>query len=393
MRLTALFARFVLFLSLLLTPAICFAHEEDGADIKDNDSAKAKVDPPASTEKQEGFNAGEMIMEHISDNHEWHVYGKTWIIPLPVIVKTDKGIECFSSSNFHDPVTYDLKSYAGKYYTYKLNEEGKIVVWDDLNNAENEIATKSLLDVSITKNVVTLFIVVLLMFFVFFSVAKTYKKRVGQTTKGMQSLIEPLVVFVRDDIAKTSIGPKYERYLPFLLTIFFFIWISNLLGLIPIFPGGANFSGNITITASLALLTFIITMASSKGYYWRHIFAMPGVPIGVLVILTPIEIMGVFLKPFILMIRLFANITAGHIIALSFYCLIFIFAKNGEAAGAGFGVSVGSVAFCIFMMFLELLVGFLQAYVFTLLSAIYFGSALEEHHHEHNEEHAAVAAH
>ncbi len=390
MRFNAQVSRFIIFLSALLIPALCFAYDPD--EVAARDSAKTVARPVKTGEtKSEGFNAGDMIIEHISDNHEWHVYGKTFI-PLPVIVKTDKGVECFSSANFRNPETKELQPYQGKNYAYKL-VDGKIVVWDINADAENENATKTILDISITKNVVTLFVVVFLMFFIFLRVAKTYKKREGQTTKGMQSLIEPLVVFVRDDIAKTSIGPKYEKYLPYLLTIFFFIWISNLLGLIPIFPGGANFSGNITITASLALLTFIITMASSKSNYWRHIFAMPGVPIGVLAILTPIEIMGVFLKPFILMIRLFANITAGHIIALSFYCLIFIFAKNGEAAGAGYGVSVGSVAFCVFMMFLELLVGFLQAYVFTLLSAIYFGTALEEHHEEHNEEHAAVAAH
>lgn len=183
--------------------------------------------------------------------------------------------------------------------------------------------------------------------------------------------------------------------MPYLLTVFFFVWISNMLGLIPFFPGGANFTGNITITLCLAVLTFIITLFSANKNYWRHIFAMPGVPIGALVILTPIEIFGMFLKPMVLMIRLFANITAGHIIALSFYALIFIFAKGGESTGAGLGVSIASVAFCIFMMFLELLVAFIQAYVFTLLSAIYFGSAVEEHHHpdEHfdgkpNEEHA-----
>ncbi|HET6990899.1 MAG TPA: F0F1 ATP synthase subunit A, partial [Bacteroidia bacterium] len=197
-------------------------------------------------------------------------------------------------------------------------------------------------------------------------------------------------------IAKASIGKKYERYMPYLLTVFFFVWISNMLGLIPFFPGGANFTGNITITLALAVLTFVITLFSANKNYWRHIFAMPGVPVGVLVILTPIEIFGMFLKPMVLMIRLFANMTAGHIIALSFYALIFIFAKGGDAMGAGLGVSVASVAFCVFMMFLELLVAFIQAYVFTLLSAIYFGTAVEEHHHEANfdgkpnEEHAVA---
>jgi F-type H+-transporting ATPase subunit a len=192
-------------------------------------------------------------------------------------------------------------------------------------------------------------------------------------------------MLIRDDVAKASIGPKYERFMPYLLTVFFFILINNLMGLIPIFPGGANLSGNIAVTAVLAVLTLIITLFSSNGHYWRHIFAMPGVPIPVLIILTPIEIMGVVLRPFVLMIRLFANITAGHIIALAFFSLIFIFGKMSP--GAGYGVSIISVAFTVFMGMMELLVAFLQAYVFTLLSAIYFGAAVEEHHHAEDHAH------
>ncbi|CAN5912177.1 F0F1 ATP synthase subunit A [soil metagenome] len=376
MRFSTLVARIALFLSVAFLPTAGFAYEpeENVADTLKEGS----VSEPGQV-KKEGFNPGEMIIEHISDNHEWHVYGNTHL-PLPVIVKTDKGFEMFSSGNFRNHETHELQPYAGKNYTYAL-KEGKIVVWDEQLGKENEEATKTVLDVSITKNVVTLFIVVGLMMFIFISVARSYKKRVGQTTKGMQSLFEPLIVFVRDDVAKTSIGKKYERYMPYLLTVFFFVLISNLLGLVPFFPGGANFTGSISITLSLAVITFIITLFSANKNYWKHIFAMPGVPIGVLIILTPIEIFGMFLKPIVLMIRLFANITAGHIIALSFYSLIFIFAKGGDSMGAGLGVSVASVAFCVFMMFLELLVAFIQAYVFTLLSAIYFGSAVEEHHH------------
>lgn len=388
MRINSLVARLLLFTGALLIPALGFSREEDEV----ADSIKSTVEPVKPETKAEGFNPGEMIIEHISDNHEWHIYGKL-SIPLLCIVKTDKGFEFFSSGNFRNPETHEFQPYEGKNYTYAL-KAGKIIIWDKVADAENEIATKTILDVSITKNVATLFIVVALMFLIFFNVAKSYKKRQGQTTKGMQSVFEPLIVFVRDDIAKASIGKKYERYMPYLLTVFFFVWISNMLGLIPFFPGGANFTGNITITLSLALLTFIITLISANGNYWRHIFAMPGVPIGVLVILTPIEIFGMFLKPMVLMIRLFANITAGHIIALSFYALIFIFAKGGDSMGAGLGVSVASVAFCVFMMFLELLVAFIQAYVFTLLSAIYFGSAVEEHHgNSHDADDGLITAH
>lgn len=391
MRSNALRSRLTSLICAVLLPALCFAYDPDLVAAQ-KDSLKQAVTNEFGGDmqapKKAEFNPGEMILEHISDAHEWHFWGH-YHIPLPVIVKTDKGLEIFSSGHFRNEETHELQPYTGSNYTYALNKEGKIVIWDADLGAENELATKTILDLSITKNVVTLFVVVGLMLLIFLNVAKTYKKRVGQTTKGMQSLFEPLIVFVRDDIAKPSIGKKYERYMPFLLTVFFFIWIANMLGLIPVFPGGANLTGNIAVTATLAGLTFIITTFSANRHYWRHIFAMPGIPIGILVILTPIEIMGMFLKPIVLTIRLFANILAGHIIALSFYSLIFIFAKGGENMGAGIGVSVGSVAFTVFMSVLELLVAFLQAYVFTMLSAIYFGSAIEEHHHGEEQGHDA----
>ena len=220
------------------------------------------------------------------------------------------------------------------------------------------------------------------------SVAKLYVQRKGKAPKGIQSLLEPVIIMIREDVAKASIGPKYEKFMPYLLTVFFFIFLNNLMGLVPFFPGGANLSGNISITCTLALITFVIQLVNSKGAFWQHIFAMPGVPKGVLVLLTPIEILGLFLRPFVLMIRLFANMIAGHIIALSFFCLIFIFGEMN--AGLGLGVSVVSMAFAVFMGFLELLVAFLQAYVFTLLAAIYFGAAVEEHHHDTKDHDAHV---
>lgn len=195
--------------------------------------------------------------------------------------------------------------------------------------------------------------------------------------KGFQSLIEPIILFVRDEIAKPSAGKKYEKFLPFLLTIFFFIWINNLFGIIPFFPGGANVTGNISTTFVLAIFTFVITTFSGNKLYWKHIF-LPDVPVWMYPILIPIEIMGVFLKPFVLMLRLFANILAEHIIALGFFSLIFIFGETSETLGIGVGVF--SVLFTVFMGLLSLLVTFIQAYVFTLLSAIYFGMATEEHH-------------
>jgi F-type H+-transporting ATPase subunit a len=237
-------------------------------------------------------------------------------------------------------------------------------------------------DISITKNTLSLFISLIFITWLFISIAKAYQRREGQAPKGIQSLLEPIILFVRDDVAKASIGEKkYEKYTPYLLSIFFFIFLNNLLGLIPIFPGGANLTGNIAITMILAIFTFIITTVNANKNYWIHVINAPGVPwwLKIPVPLMPIvEIIGVFTKPFVLMIRLFANITAGHIIALGFFSLIFIFGEM--SAGAGYGMSVLSVSFTIFMSLLELLVAFIQAYVFTLLSALYFGMATEEHH-------------
>ena len=222
------------------------------------------------------------------------------------------------------------------------------------------------------------------MILIFFAVAKGYKKREGQSPKGIQSVLEPLIVFVRDEIAKPSIGPKYGKFLPYLLTVFFFIWIANLLGLIP-FIGGFNVTGNIAVALVLALITFVLTAANGNKDYWMHILWTPGVPWWLKVpipLMFIIEFIGFLSKPIVLMLRLFANITAGHIIILAFVSLIFIFDNLYGAAG-GFGVSIVSVIFSVFMFCIELLVAFLQAYVFTLLSALYLGSAVEEHAHEH----------
>ena len=245
---------------------------------------------------------------------------------------------------------------------------------------------------SITKNVASLLVVIALMLIVFISIARRYSRNKNSAPKGLQSWLEPIIIFIRDEIAISSIGKKrYAKYMPFLLTVFFFILISNLMGLIPLAPGGANLTGNIAVAMSLALITFIITLISANKNYWRHVFAMPGVPVWVLFLLTPIEILGVFLRPFVLMIRLFANIMAGHIIILSFFSLIFIFGEMNP--WVGMSVSVVSIAFTVFMSMLELLVAFLQAYVFTLLSAIYFGAAVEEHHEHEHEPHAGKHEH
>ncbi len=320
--------------------------------------ARAQEHTPAEHTEGE-FKISEMITHHIADSHEWHfaTMGHTHItLPLPVILYVPgQGLEVFSSSQFHNAEQ--------TYGDYKLAHEHIV-----------SLSGKKIYDFSITKNVASLFLSAALLLFVFTSIASAYKKRSGKAPKGMQSFFEPIILFVRDDIAKANIvgndkngRPKYEKYLPYLLTVFFFIWFNNLLGLI---PGGANLTGNIAITLFLALATLIVTHIRSNKYYWGHIFAPP-VPPALWIIMIPIEFIGILTKPFSLMIRLFANITAGHILILSLLGLIFIFKS----------VIVGAavVPFVLFLNAIELMVAILQAYIFTLLSSMYIGSAVEGH--------------
>jgi len=314
---------------------------------------------------EEEFKPTEVIMEHIGDAHDWHLWGHT-SLPLPVILYTDKGFEFFLSSKFH----HGEHDYEGKHYTYRLVDKKKIqAVGPD--GAIDEAASKKVWDFSITKNVAAIFLSVFLLVLIFSSVARAYKKREGKAPKGFQSFIEPIILFVRDDIARPNIGHRYARFMPLLLTIFFFIWLNNLLGLIPIFPGAANVTGNIAVTFVLAFIVLIVVNLNGNRYYWKHILA-PDVPWWLYPIMIPVELVGVISKPFALMIRLFANITAGHIIILSLVSLIFVFKS--------LAIAPVSLAFVLFMNVLELLVGVLQAFIFTLLTALFIGMAVEEHH-------------
>lgn len=314
---------------------------------------------------EEKFEPTTMIMEHISDSHDWHLWGHT-SIPLPVILYTDKGMEVFLSSEFH----HGEHDYSGKHYTYRWVDKKKIKVVDAAGGID-EAASSKVWDFSITKNVASMFLAMTIMIIIFTSVASAYKKREGKAPKGLQSFMEPLILFVRDDIAKPNIGHSYAKFMPLLLTIFFFIWINNLLGLIPIFPGAANVTGNIAVTFVLAFIVLIVVNVNGNKYYWKHILT-PDVPWWLYPIMIPVELVGVISKPFALMIRLFANITAGHIIILSLISLIFVF--NSLA------IAPVSIAFVLFMNVLELLVAALQAFIFTLLTALFIGMAVEEHH-------------
>ena len=327
--------------------------------------------------KAESFNPGDMIMEHVVDNHEWHILeiGHFELtVPLPVILYYDGKLYTFCSSRFHN----EEHAYQGFSLPEAGPDKGKIVRTSAIP------AGPKVYDFSITKTVLAIMISALLMLLIFISIARAYANNRNKAPKGIQSMLEPLIIFIRDDIAKSSIGEKkYEKYMPYLLTIFFFIFLNNILGLIPIFPGGANVTGNIAVTMVMAVFTFILTTVSGNKHYWVDIINTPGVPWWLklpLPLMPIVEIIGIITKPFVLMVRLFANITAGHIIALGFISLIFIFGAMNAALG--YGVSVVSVAFMIFMNLLELLVAFIQAYVFTLLSALYFGLAtIEPEHH------------
>jgi F-type H+-transporting ATPase subunit a len=368
LRNTLLGVAFVLFGAFVPDALLAQEHGHDAPAGEAHGDAHAKKD----------FNAGELIMEHIGDSHDWHLWGHTHL-PLPVIVKSPAGLEVFSSSHLAGG-----EHYKGNFGTYALDHKNKLMVVD-AHGEKDEAATKAVIDFSITKNAATLILCVVLMCLVFIGMARGYAKRGTAAPKGLATFLEPVILFVRDDIAKNSIGEKhYMRFTPYLLTLFFFIWFLNIIGLIPIFPFGANVTGNIVTPLVLATVTFLIVTFVAKWNYWRHILAMPGIPVPVLIILTPIEIMGHFIRPITLIIRLFANMMAGHIVLLVFFCLIFIFSKNGDSLIGGFATSPFAMAFTIFINCLELLVAALQAYVFTLLTSIYLGTAVAEPHHDHH---------
>jgi len=323
------------------------------------------------------FQPGKFVIEHVSDAYEWHIasFGETHLsIPLPIILYSkSNGLNVFMSSRFH----HGHEAYKNFRIEHEGKNDGKIVELND----QGEIIDLPI-DLSITKAVAGIFVSVIAMLLIFLNIAKTAKRNVNRAPSGMQNLFEPIILFIRDEVAKPAIGAKrFERFMPFLLTVFFFILINNLFGLIPIFPFGANVTGNIAVTMVLALFTFFITTFNTNKHYWKEIYN-PDVPwwLKFPIPLMPIvELTGVITKPFVLMVRLFANMLAGHLIVTVFVSLIFIFAKL-MGIEAGLGVSVVSVAFSVFMVLLDVLVSFIQAYVFTLLSALYFGMASPEHH-------------
>jgi F-type H+-transporting ATPase subunit a len=419
-------------IALIFSGFSVFSFAQDGHDNHDhpqNGEEKHTTDHAAGSHGDCGhsinapkeFNAGENAVHHISDANVINIIGE-WYFHLPVILKDERGWTVTTSSAFHphhhsngenshngyvlvhgsvmrltgsqfadgqhkvDDYTHQEIEENGKKKTrYNAVIGGQCVPLEAKTTYDGGIlggGVTSFMDFSVTRNVFTMLLTALILFLVFRAVAKAAVKRRGQAPKGLQNFIEPFYTFIRDEVAKPSIGPKYEKYMPYLMSAFFFILGLNLIGQLPIFPGSANVTGNISVTIVLAIITFLISTFSANRHFWEHTLWMPGVPAALkILILTPIEVLGLFLKPFTLLLRLFANITAGHIVILSFVSLIFILGKSGESTGGAAAGIAASIPLTLFMMALELLVAFLQAFIFTMLSATYIGTAIEEPHH------------
>ena len=371
MRREFLIKSIVFLLFLVSFVSVAQHHDEAGHQSSTVTAANAKT----SLKKQ----IKDYINHHLLDSHDFGLYSSkdeagnvTHVgFPLPVILwDQEAGLTIFSSSKFHHGEK--VAAVAGRFYKlyhgkiFKTTASGAIS-YDDHHHVTN---TKPL-DFSITKNVAFIFLVSMLMLFVFVKMARNYKK--NPLPKGIGRLLEPIILYIRDDIAIPNIGEKkYKNYMSYLLTVFFFVWIINLLGLTPL---GVNVTNNIAVTLALALITYFLTTFTANKNYWKHIFWMPGVPTPMKFLLAPIELLGTFIKPFSLMIRLYANITAGHIVLMSIIGMMFVF-KNWIGSPLSFGLAFA-------LSLLELLVAALQAYIFTMLSALYFGSAVEEHAEGH----------
>ncbi|MEZ4687813.1 MAG: F0F1 ATP synthase subunit A [Bacteroidia bacterium] len=370
---------------------------------------------------EKDYDPGQEMMHHVLDAHDWHLLDYP-IEPQPC---AKEGEKCYGHFSIHLPWIVYSAEHGLEFYgsTHSLEESGKYEVSHDVvylkghaphhNDAHGEEAhgeeahaeeahtdeahaevshdeadhahdAPAVYDFSPTKTVVQMFLVMLIAFFVFRAVAKGFQKNAGKAPKGVQSFFEPVITFIRDDVARNYLGDKAEKYTPYLLSLFFFIWFANLLGMTPF---NSNIMGNISVTLVLSVFTFFLILINGTKDYWQHIFAMPGVPKAMWLLITPIEIFGMFIKPIALMIRLFANITAGHFMILALVSLIFILGKGGTNLAGSFGIMPLSVAFTIGIFMLEVIVGIIQAYVFTLLTAVFMGQALESHDHEHHVHH------
>ncbi|MEM6764516.1 MAG: F0F1 ATP synthase subunit A [Bacteroidota bacterium] len=375
---------------------------------------RAADEPSADHHGGEEFNAKETILHHILDTHDWHItdipagkdeHGHTTYKPialhLPWLFYSSRDGFVFAANThaleekgytvFHEKVyAVDAASHEGDAHAEAAHEnsEGDHAAeahaeGEEHDHPANADMSVSVIDLSITKTVLQMMLVGLLLVWVFTSIAKAYVRREGQAPKGAQSFFEPIIVFVREDIAKNYLGDKADKFLPYLLTLFFFIWFANLLGLTPF---NSNIAGNISVTAALAVLTFILIQFNGTKDYWQHIFNTPGVPWWLkfgIPLMPIVELIGLFTKPFALAVRLFANITAGHFMVLGLICLIFIMGNNGTNFTGGMGIMPISVLFTTVIFALEMIVAIIQPYIFTLLTAVFIGMAMESHDDHH----------
>ncbi len=379
-------AAFSLFFIFISVPMLAQHHNDDTT------HQNAEHNKGEHKEEKKKFNASEVIFGHVLNSHEFHfmdIGDKPVSIPLPIILYSpQRGLTSFMSSKFeHGHKDYNGYRMLNAHSIAEMKLDPKKFAAGDIvavNEAGEMDAAVKFYDISLTRNVVQMFLALILFVWIMLRIANRYKTGVGVTSapKGSQSLLEPVITFVRDEVAKPNLGHKYEKYLPYLLTVFFFILINNIFGLI---PGSANVTGNIAFTAVLGLISFVVIMFSTNKHYWGHIFNPPGVPLGVKFILVPVEFLSVFIKPFALIIRLFANMVAGHIIIICLISLIFIFGQLNPIAG--WGASPLSIGFTVFIYLIEVLVAFLQAFIFTMLTAVFIGQAFEGEHHD--EAHAA----
>ncbi|MFK7969411.1 MAG: F0F1 ATP synthase subunit A [Bacteroidia bacterium] len=364
-------------------------------------SAFAEGDNITCVDPQD-YDPGKDMMHHVLDAHDWHLLD--WPVESPA--GTAEGMKCYKSIGIHLPWILYSTQHGLEFFgsTHSLEASGRYEV-DEEHGAVHHVGAghhdhaeeghdhdhaahdhgPAVYDFSMTKTVVQMLLVLIIATLIFTSVARGFKKNEGKAPKGIQSFFEPIITFVRDDVANNYLGAKAAKYTPYLLSLFFFIWFSNLLGITPL---NSNIMGNISVTFVLAFITFVLVQINGTKHYWGHIIAMPGVPKWMLPLVTLIEIFGLFIKPVALMIRLFANITAGHFMILALVSLIFILGKGGTSLAGSFGIMPLSVLFTIGIFCLEVIVGIIQAYVFTLLTAVFMGQAMETHDHGDDHAHA-----
>lgn len=416
-----------LFLTLFLLFSTFAAQAQDG-DHYEKELEHAPPGEGLTGHHSEEEAVGDLIMHHVMDSHDWHItdIGETKIeLPLPwILYNSVTGFQFFMNEEkmlesdphylehhghvyyvkSHEPIKtfHDLSNEHEKAELEEMEKAmaGKIAVihhkgirvetaTGEKTNFEHAevlelVDGASIIDLSLTKTGLHVLIIAILMFFLFRAVAKGYQKNAGMAPKGVQSFFEPVILFVRDEVAKPFLHGKHDKFLPYLLTLFFFIWFSNMFGLTPL---SSNIAGNTSITVMLALITLILILANSTKDFWLHIFWFPGVPIFVKPIMFVIEFMGLITKPAALAIRLFANISAGHFMVLSLICLIFILGDNGRSPGGAYAIMPLSFAFSLFIFLVEVIVAAVQAFVFSMLTAVFIGQAMETHSHDHEEGH------